>query len=112
VSIRWVTVFLDFPAGRFDAGVAFWQRVTGYGLSPSRGAAGEFATLLPPLGDAYLRVQRTGSGPGGCHLDLHVDTSAESLNAVAARAEAAGARTVHREDGLVVAASPPGSRFA
>jgi hypothetical protein len=56
--IRWLTVFLDFPADSFDAGVAFWRAVTGYGLSPFRGEAGEFATLLPPSGDAYLRVQR------------------------------------------------------
>jgi Glyoxalase-like domain len=111
VSIRWVTVFLDFPGDRFDAGVAFWQRVTGYGLSPARGASGEFATLLPPSGDAYLRVQRISGGPGGCHLDLHVDAAAESLAAAAARAEAAGARIGHREDGLVVAASPGGFPF-
>jgi hypothetical protein len=45
VVFRWLTVFLDFPADRFGAGAAFWQRVTGYGLSPSRGADGEFATL-------------------------------------------------------------------
>ena len=55
VPVRWLTVFLDFPAGSFGAGVAFWAEVTGSTLSPFRGAAGEFATLLPPYGDAYLR---------------------------------------------------------
>jgi len=111
MSIRWLTIFLDFPAGSFDAGVAFWREVTGYGLSAARGADGEFATLLPPSGDAYLRVQRLGDGPGGCHLDLHVDTGAESLNAAADRARAAGALIRHREDGLVVAESPGGFPF-
>ena len=36
----WVTVFLDLPAASFDAAAAFWGQVTGYGLSPSRGAKG------------------------------------------------------------------------
>ena len=66
-------MFFVFPAASFDAGTAFWRQVTGYGLSPFRGPDGEFATLLPPAGDAYLRVQRILDGPGGCHLDLHVD---------------------------------------
>jgi Glyoxalase-like domain len=111
VSFRWLTVFLDFPAGSFDAGIAFWQEVTGYRLSAARGADGEFATLLPPSGDAYLRVQRTGGGAGGCHLDLHVDTAAESLDAAADRAGAAGAVIGHRADRLVVAESPGGFPF-
>jgi Glyoxalase-like domain len=111
VSLRWLTVFLDFPAGSFDAGAAFWREVTGYELSAARGPDGEFATLLPPSGDAYLRVQRIADGAGGCHLDLHVDTDAESLNDAAERAAAAGALISQREDGLVVAVSPGGFAF-
>jgi hypothetical protein len=107
----WVTVFLDFPAGGFDRSVAFWRQVTGYGLSPSRGANGEFATLLPPSGDAYLRVQRVRAGAGGCHLDLHVDNAAESLGAAADRARSAGAQVTRQGDGLVVAQSPGGFPF-
>jgi hypothetical protein len=60
--------FLDFPVGSFGAGVAFWREVTGSTLSPFRGATGEFATLLPPSGDAYLRVQRVAV-PGPVQLD-------------------------------------------
>ena len=111
MSIRWLTVFLDFPAGSFDAGVAFWRAVTGYGLSTARGADGEFATLLPPVGDAYLRVQRVRDGAGGCHLDLHVDTGTESLDAVAQRAQANGALVKNTKPGLVVAESPGGFQF-
>src|SRR6185437_12051796 len=108
MSIRWVTVFLDFPAGSFAAGVEFWRAVTGYGLSAARGADGEFATLLPPAGDAYLRVQRITDSAGGCHLDLHIDTEAEPLDAVARRAQASGALIRRTAPGLVVAESPGG----
>lgn len=111
MPIRWMTVFLDFPAGGFDTGVAFWRQVTGYGLSPARGASGEFATLLPPSGDAYLRVQRLADGPGGCHLDLHLDTEAEPLAAAADRARSLGATLRHTEARLVVAESPGGFPF-
>lgn len=111
MSLRWLTIFLDFPAGSFDAGVAFWQAVTGSGLSPARGADGEFATLLPAAGDAYLRVQRIRDGAGGCHLDLHVDTAVESLDAAADRARAAGAVIRHAREGLVIAESPGGFPF-
>jgi hypothetical protein len=111
MSLRWLTIFLDFPAGSFAAGTAFWQAVTGSGLSPARGADGEFATLLPPAGDAYLRVQRLRDGAGGCHLDLHIDTGAEPLNAAAERAEAAGAKVRQREHGLIIAESPGGFLF-
>jgi hypothetical protein len=111
MSLRWLTIFLDFPAGSFDAGTAFWQAVSGTGLSPARSADGEFATLLPPAGDAYLRVQRIRDGAGGCHLDLHVDTAAESLRAAAGRARAAGAAMRHTEPGLVIADSPGGFTF-
>src|ERR1700722_10357221 len=107
----WVTVFLDFPAASFDATAAFWRQVTGYGLSPFRGANGEFATLLPPSGDAYLRVQRVRGGAGGCHLDLHVDTAAESLGDAADRARAAGAQVTSLDEGLVVTRSPGGFPF-
>jgi hypothetical protein len=99
VPVRWLTVFLDFPAGSFDAGVAFWREVTGSGLSPFRGAAGEFATLLPPSGDAYLRVRRIADGSGGHHLDLHVDPGLASVDQAAERAVALGANVRHRETG-------------
>ena len=26
----WLTVFLDYPAAEFDAGVRFWRAATGY----------------------------------------------------------------------------------
>jgi hypothetical protein len=67
----WITAFLDVPASRHAVVGTFWCAVTGSVLSPSRGASGEFATLLPPDGDPYLRLQRIDSGVAGVHLDLH-----------------------------------------
>jgi hypothetical protein len=113
MPIRWLTVFLDFPDPAFEPGVAFWREVTGYGLSAPRGADGQFATLLPPAGDPYLRVQRVRDGNGGCHLDLHVDTAAQSLEEVADHAIGLGAAIRHRDPdgGLVIADSPGGFTF-
>ncbi len=111
MRFRWLTLFLDFPAHSFDAGVAFWREVTSSGLSPFRGAAEEFATLLPPDGDAYLRVQRTADGSGGCHLDLHVDAASGTLDQAAERAVALGATIRHASEGLVIAGSPGGFTF-
>ncbi len=58
---------------------SFWQAVTASALSPPRGRSGEFATLLPPTGDAYLRVQQTGCPDARCHLHLHVDNVEAAL---------------------------------
>lgn len=106
MAFRWLTIFLDFPADDFGPGVAFWRDMTGSTLSPFRGQAGEFATLLPSAGDACLRVQRIADGVGGCHLDLHVDTATEPLDQAAARAGALGASVRHRDDDLVIMDSP------
>ena len=111
MQIRWLTVFLDFPPGTFSAEVVFWQQVTGSGLSPARGPAGQFASLLPADGDACLRVQRLPEGPGRCHLDLHLDLAAGSFAEGTAEAAALGARILHRGDGLVILASPGGFTF-
>jgi hypothetical protein len=111
VLFRWLTLFLDFPAGSFDAGVAFWREVTGTTLSPFRGRAGEFATLLPPDGDAYLRVQRIAGGSGGVHLDLHVDPAVGTVDQAGYRAVALGATMLHLSDGLVILDSPGGFTF-
>jgi hypothetical protein len=111
IPVRWLTVFLDFPAGSFGAGVAFWREVTGSTLSPFRGAAAEFATLLPTDGDAYLRIQRVAGGSGGHHLDLHVDPAVAPVEQAAEQVAALGAKVLHLERGLVISASPGGFTF-
>lgn len=72
----WVTASLDIPASRQGVAAKFWAGVTGSALSRSRGCRDEFATLVPPDGDAYLSLQRTDSGPAGVHLDLHAPDGA------------------------------------
>lgn len=104
----WLTAFLDYPAGEFDAGVGFWRAATGYDLSAPRGEAGEFATLVPPTGDDYLRVQRLGDGVTGLHLDIHV---VEPWTAAEA-AMVAGAELVEESPhGFFVLRSPAGFPF-
>src|SRR5687768_16130873 len=106
ISLFWVTAFRDLPASSFDQGVAFWRSVTGYGLSASRGERHEFATLEPPAGDAFLRVQRVQDGPGGIHLDLHVSDSRAAADA----AHDLGATEV-ADLGHVIMRSPGGFTF-
>jgi hypothetical protein len=67
----WLTAFLDMTAEELEPATDFWREVTGYDLSALRGEREEFATLVPPAGDAFLRVQRLADGPSGVHLDLH-----------------------------------------
>ncbi len=106
VDILWTSLFIDMAADCFDAGVAFWSKALGYEMSALRGDRDEFATLIPPDGDPYLRVQRTADGTSGIHLDLHVS----SPQASAATAEALGAELV-ADVGYVVMRSPTGLAF-
>ncbi len=104
MSVRWMTGFLDSPSRVAEP---FWQVVTGSSLSPRRGPGGEFATLVPAGGDAYLRVQVVGDGPARAHLDLHVGDVA----AQARRAAGLGAVVARDEGELVVLRSPAGLSF-
>ncbi|MEV4640145.1 VOC family protein [Actinoplanes sp. NPDC049548] len=103
-SVRWITGFLDSPSRAADG---FWQAVTASTLSSRRGPGGEFATLLPGGGDAYLRVQVVGDGLARAHLDLHV----EDVPAQARRVVGLGAVVVLDEGDLVVLRSPAGLLF-
>lgn len=102
----WVTAFLDSAPAHHQETVGFWQEATGYAVSPPRGAHDEFASLLPPVGDPYLKVQRRHAGTDRIHLDLHV---ADPL-AAADAARVAGA-TIVADRGYVVMASPAGFVF-
>ena len=106
MSPDWITAFLDFAPAGFDDGVRFWSSVTGYDVSPPRGDADEFATLVPGDGDAFLRVQRLGEGADRIHLDLHVPDP----RAAADRALTLGATEVANH-GYVELRSPGGFPF-
>lgn len=106
--MRWLTAFFDFPASEFGPEVTFWRAISGSTVSPPRGRAKEFAVLEPFHGDPYLRVQRVDDGPGGMHLNLHVDDP----HAAAREAEALGASLETVSDGsLVIMRSPVGGVF-
>lgn len=108
MSPLWVTAFLDLADNDFERSVVFWAEVTGYGVSSPRGDIDEFATLVPPDGDDFLRVQKLREGETRIHLDLHV----LDPHAAADEALALGARIVRRsKHGYVVMASPAGLPF-
>ena len=111
MSIRWLTIFLDLPRSGYDETERFWLTVSAGELSARRGPDGEFVTVRPEHGDAYLRIQRVQHGPGGRHLDLHIDLDQESLADAAARAGALGATVRRVEPGLTVLDSPGGFTF-
>src|SRR5258706_309296 len=69
MTIQWVFAFIDRPAEGFEAASAFWSTVLKWTVSSRRGDHDEVATLLPPDGDAYVKLQAVGAG-GGMHLDL------------------------------------------
>lgn len=103
IGATWLSAFIDVAAASAEQTFEFWSAVTGYPLSTARGADREFATLVPPQGQDYLRVQRLASGPSRIHLDLHVPDPRSAAD----RAVAAGAVEV-ADHGYVVLTSPGG----
>jgi len=105
LRVQWVTAFLDSPS---RAAEPFWLAVTGTSLSSRRGADQAFATLVPPDGDACLRVQVLGGdAPPRTHLDLHVSAVPEA----AGEAVALGAAVLVDDGDLMVMRSPAGAVF-
>ena len=103
----WLSAFIDFPADHFATGVRFWAAVTGYAVSPARGANGEFATLVPPDGDDFLRVQQLQTGPNRIHLDVSVTDPDDAAD----HAVAHGATQIADSGDYVVLRSPGGLIF-
>jgi hypothetical protein len=107
MQIRWMYLFLDTPAADAAASWAYWADVTSSTLSPVRGERGQFATLLPARGDAWLKVQAVDEGPGGVHLDIDTD----DRSALVARAVELGATVQATYHDVVVLSSPAGIVF-
>jgi hypothetical protein len=103
----WLTAFIDLPVGAAAPAEAFWHAVTATTPSSRRGERAQFVTLLPASGDSFLRAQTVLDGPGGGHLDLHVDAPEQ----IAEGALSLGAVERFREPGLVVLTSPAGVAF-
>ena len=104
MAIHWLTAFLDYPGDDFATGAMFWQAITASTMSPPRGIYGEFATLLPTSGDAYVRVQRIQEGNAKCHLDVHVDDISKEVE----RALELGAVVDREGHGITTMRSPAG----
>jgi len=107
MQIKWMHLFLDTPRPDADRSWAFWAAVTGSTLSPVRGERGQFATLLPAHGDAWLKVQAVDEGAGGVHLDIDTDDRA----GLVARALDLGAHVHATYHDVVVLRSPAGIVF-
>lgn len=104
--VPWIQVFLDTPAASFDEAVDFWASVTGWQPSERRGEDGQFLTLLPPTGAAYVKLQAVDP-PVGIHLDL--DTA--DRPAAIERARGLGATTAWTYHDVEVMRSPGGFVF-
>jgi len=107
MQIRWMHLFLDTPQADAATSWAYWADVTMSTLSPVRGEHGQFATLLPAHGDAWLKVQAVDEGPGGVHLDIDTDDRA----GLVARALELGATVQGTYHDVVVLLSPAGIVF-
>ena len=102
----WIQVFLDTPRAAFDEAVAFWSAVTGWRPSDRRGEDGQFLTLLPAAGSAYVKMQAV-DGPPRIHLDL----DSGDRPAAIARTRALGATTAWTYHDVEVMRSPGGFTF-
>lgn len=103
-EVRWAWIFLDTPVRDAERSWTFWSEVTGQDLVDRRGAHGEFATLRPSRGGAWVKLQALRAGPGRVHLDLDVD----DVHAAAAHAQALGATRVGAIGETVVLLRTPG----
>ena len=106
VSPAWIQVFLDVPAAELEPAVAFWSAVTGWQPSERRGEYGQFLTLLPAAGSAYVKVQAVDSAAG-----LHLDLDSADRPAAVDRATALGATHAWTYHDVEVMRSPGGFTF-
>jgi hypothetical protein len=103
--IRWVSAFIDRPAGGLDRATAFWAAATGTEPVPQSDPG--FVRLHSTTADDWLEVQEVREGPGGAHLDLAVT----DVPAFTAGAVEAGAAVVQDHGSWQVLRSPAGLGF-
>jgi Glyoxalase-like domain len=98
IPVRWLTVFLDFPAGSFGAGVAFWAALTGW-----EGQGGDRSAL-----PVRLELRRAGLDD---RVTGHLAFGCADRRALAARHAAAGARILAVLPRETEMADPVGRRY-
>jgi hypothetical protein len=106
MTTEWLDAFVDVPPESAAAFREFWSQVTGWPESTARGDRGQFRSLLPPEGRAYLRVQELAGSPR-----LHLDLVSTDRPADAQRLIGLGASRVDSVDGVEILASPAGQVF-
>jgi len=99
----WVWAFLDVPRERWDEACRFWSGATGWELSAPRGEHDQFRTLVPPSGDAWVKLQAVDRPPG-----VHLDLDSADRDAAAQVSYAAGATSAWTYEDVVVVRSPGG----
>jgi Glyoxalase-like domain len=109
MEIRWLYAFIDRPASAYSTACDFWAEATGTRLSPFRGEHDQFTTLLPPHGDAHLKVQalQAAGDVGGVHMDLSMD----DVEAATTTAVDLGSSVTYAEPGFSVLRSPGGFQY-
>lgn len=103
----WFHLFVDVPRPRWEEAVEFWSAATGWAISPPRGEDGQFVTLMPQTGDAWLKLQALDDGEPRVHVDL----DAADREAAVERSRSFGAHPAWTYDGVPVMRSPGGLLF-
>jgi hypothetical protein len=99
-------IFLDVPAGRVDAEVAFWLAALGATPGPVVDEYVAIADVLGPDGPLDLEVQRIGGD-----ARIHIDLSTDDVDAEVTRLRTLGATHVASVEDWVTLADPVGNLF-
>lgn len=103
----WFHLFLDVPRERWEEAVGFWSAATGWALSTPRGEDGQFLTLEPQSGDAWLKMQAFD----GVAPRIHLDLDAGDRGAAVERSVSSGASPEWTYEDVPVMRSPGGLLF-
>ncbi|MFI5622982.1 VOC family protein [Nocardioides sp. NPDC051685] len=103
----WFHLFLDVPRERWEEAVGFWSAATGWALSSPRGERGQFLTLVPQTGDAWLKMQAVDDAEPRVHVDLDAADRAAAVE----RSVSHGASPAWTYDEVPVMRSPGGMLF-
>lgn len=103
----WFHLFLDVPRSGWEDAVEFWSAATGWAVSPPRGEDGQFVTLVPQEGAAWLKMQAIDGAAPRIHLDL----DAVNRETAVERSASHGASLAWTYDGVPVMRSPGGLLF-
>ena len=103
----WFHLFLDVPRPGWEEAVEFWSAATGWAVSPPRGEDGQFVTLVPQTGDAWLKLQAVDESEPRIHVDLDV----ADREAAVERSTALGAQPAWTYGEVPVMRSPGGLLF-